>query len=94
MPKVEYYSNNSGGYDWLDYKQWRALLKAGWKLKDFDGPVTARQLKSARPKYAVKQFPSVSDAVLEFEELTGEDANAEGCNCCGPPHTFMVVNNA
>lgn len=28
------------------------------------------------------------EAIRSFERVTGEDASAEGCNCCGPPHSF------
>jgi hypothetical protein len=29
-----------------------------------------------------------TEAVEEFETVTGEDTNAEGCPCCGQPHYF------
>ena len=37
---------------------------------------------------AWKEFPSIEYAIEEFEDLTGQAANAEGCNCCGQPHSF------
>ena len=39
---------------------------------------------------ASKDFPTLKDAILEWEEVTGMDAADEGCNCCGPPHTFST----
>jgi len=42
----------------------------------------------ALARYAYKRFPTIKDALLEFENLTGQDVTAEGCNCCGPPHSF------
>jgi len=27
-------------------------------------------------------------AIKEFEAITGEDADDEGCECCGQPHNF------
>lgn len=41
---------------------------------------------------ASKEFASVEDAIREFESITGQDASAEGCNCCGPPHSFSWIN--
>lgn len=29
-----------------------------------------------------------ADAIRSFEAATGQDASVEGCNCCGPPHSF------
>lgn len=39
-------------------------------------------------KYASKDFPSVVEALKEFEKVTGQDVMNEGCNCCGAPHSF------
>lgn len=39
-------------------------------------------------KCASKEFPTLADAIREFEKVTGQDAMDEGCNCCGPPHSF------
>jgi hypothetical protein len=30
------------------------------------------------------------EAVEEFERLTNSNASDEGCNCCGPPHSFSL----
>lgn len=38
--------------------------------------------------YAFKFFSSPSEAIKEFESLTGLDTTDEGCNCCGAPHSF------
>src|ERR1017187_3464836 len=37
---------------------------------------------------ASKEFNNPADAIPEFESVTGQDASAVGCNCCGPPHSF------
>jgi len=42
----------------------------------------------ALAKRAFKDFPSLKDAMEEFEKITGQDITDEGCNCCGPPHCF------
>jgi hypothetical protein len=39
---------------------------------------------------ASKDFPTLKDAILEWEEVTGMDAADEGCNCCGAPHSFST----
>lgn len=78
MPKIEYSQNNSGGSWWLDDKDWDALQAAGWDV-------------SEKPMRADKDFPSLEDAVAEWERLTGQDSKAEGCECCGRPHYFWAT---
>lgn len=39
-------------------------------------------------KEATKEFQSITDALREFEKITGQSVTDEGCNCCGAPHTF------
>lgn len=55
--------------------------------RDVDKFPTLRRLIE-RPYYAFKPFNNIQEALKEFEELTGEDVTAEGCNCCGAPHSF------
>lgn len=43
----------------------------------------------ARACSAAKKFENPADAIAEFERVTGQVASAEGCNCCGPPHSFQ-----
>ena len=47
-----------------------------------------KYLGSAFRQNAWKRFDSPGDAIREFEKLTGQDVMDEGCNCCGPPHSF------
>ncbi len=42
--------------------------------------------------YASKSFPTLADAVREWEKVTGLDATDEGCNCCGAPHSFNYTS--
>jgi len=94
--RVEYSSNNSGGRDWLTPDNWRALREAGWDVRQFGSfknaddwqPVTWDE--KARAHYAYKDFPTLKDAIVEFEKITGADSTAEGCNCCGAPHQFST----
>lgn len=100
---IEYSTNNSGGSYWLKAKDWKRLAEAGWKLFGFDNFEYDAQGKYVRdedglpkrkgslpdnPHYAFKQFNTIQEALREFEELTGQDVSDEGCNCCGPPHSF------
>ena len=96
---VEYSSNNSGGNWWLSDEDWSALEKAGWKVDWVkDEPAILSSLSKdgrwlgARATRASKECPSLKEAILEFERITGQDASDEGCNCCGPPHSFSAEN--
>ena len=90
---IEYDSNNSGGDWWLKDEDWYNLEKAGWKIdwykdeKDILGKKRERWL-GALARGAEKEFNTPKEAIIEFEKITGQDASAEGCNCCGPPHSF------
>ena len=90
--KVEYSSNNSGGYWWLKDEDWLALEKAGWSVqwaKDKEGYMYNNgRYMGALAKYAEFECESLGEAIKSFEEVTGQDASDEGCNCCGPPHNF------
>lgn len=103
---IEYSHNNSGGGDWLSEEDWLNLEKAGWRTCGFydfvydkygntkydkDGLPELKSI-SDNKKYAYKFFDSLEEAIEEFEEITGENANAEGCNCCGQPHNFNIEN--
>lgn len=99
---VEYSTNNSGGSYWLKNKDWKALANAGWKIFGFDnfvyengnhkpdkdGLPTRKGKVPVQGQYAFKKFNNIQEALAEFEKLTGQDVTAEGCNCCGPPHSF------
>jgi hypothetical protein len=78
--KVTYSSNNSGGNWWLNKEQWEKLKAAGWDI--------SRPSLGAIATDAEKEFNSIEEAIDEFMAITGEDPYAEGCECCGPPHSF------
>jgi len=73
MKTVYFHENNSGGNWWLDSSQYKALEDAGWKVED---------------RHAEKEFNSEEEGVEEWERLTGEDSNTQGCDCCGRPYQF------
>lgn len=107
MKIIEYYSNNSGGIDWLKEREWKSLEDNGWKLFGFDDFIYKygkREIdedglpkrieindKDRRVKYAFKKFESIEKAIEEFENLTNQNADDEGCSCCGKPHNFSEL---
>ena len=93
MVRVEYVSNNSGGRWWLTDEHWHALAAAGWTVdwyKDKESSIFGKGERwlGALASRARKEFETPGDAVREFERLTGRDTTDDGCNCCGPPHSF------
>lgn len=58
---------------------------------------SADEIKSSKDRYsgalassAWKEFPSLKDAIVEWENVVGMEASDEGCNCCGAPHSFSA----
>lgn len=102
---VEYSHNNSGGCDWLNAKDWKKLEKEGWKVFDFDNfkytnkggydfgadGFPRKTKKTIKGHCAFKFFSSIEEAEEEFARITGQDVYAEGCSCCGKPHSFSFV---
>lgn len=101
---IQYDSNNSGGGWWLSDEDWFNLEKAGWVVKWYkDDPyyngTTPKNYSllddggeyrflGALASNAVRYGLSEEDAIAEWESITGENAYAEGCSCCGRPHSF------
>lgn len=79
---VRYSSNNSGGSWWLSDEDWHALEYVGWHVEWRD------RFLGALATAATREGLSFDEAVAEWERITGEDAEAEGCSCCGQPHYF------
>lgn len=101
MGKLEYESNNSGGDWWLMDEDWKKLEKEGWDVewrRDMNSPYSkpdknGRWLGALATK-ASKEFPTAQEGVEEWERITGENASALGCTCCGPPHEFMFTDDS
>lgn len=89
--RVTYSSNNSGGSWWLTDDDWRNLEAAGW---DVQWKKDGERFLGALAMKASKDFGDPADAIAEFERITGQDASAEGCNCCGSPHSFEYTDDA
>lgn len=92
---VKYSHNNSGGYWWLEDEDWYKLEKVGWKIdwykdRESDFGYKDGRFLGALASGAEKEFPTLKDAIIEFEKITGQRASDGGCNCCGPPHNFSA----
>lgn len=98
--KITYYSNNSGGEWWLSDNDWKNLEANGWTVNwlaqdpyyQAGGLDSRGRWLGALAKEASKDFASLDDAINEWEELLGMDANEEGCPCCGQPHRFYEAH--
>jgi len=90
----EYNSNNSGGNWWLSDDDWFKLEKAGWNVrwikddKYFKKFCNGDRWLGALATNATKEFNCLTDAIEEFEKITGQDYYEQGCLCCGKPHTI------
>lgn len=92
---VEYSSNNSGGEWWLTDENWKALEKAGWIVSWSAENEYQKEYCDEEGRYlgalardAKREGLSYDDAIEEWENITGCNADDEGCPCCGPPHSF------
>ena len=90
MITVRYSSNNSGGVWWLSDEDWKNLEAAGWNVQWGEFGVKGYRYMGALAAEATLECTSIEDAVRSFEQVTGQDANAEGCSCCGRPHCFSA----
>ena len=95
--KVVYSSNNSGGSWWLNDADWKALEANGWTVdwynKDhivFSEPNAKGENRflDALATKATIEANSVEDAIEKWTTIIGQDAESEGCSCCGEPHYF------
>lgn len=97
MKLIEYVANNSGGGWWHTEEMLDNLEAAGWSLFRFGGfksgvvPRDKALYMGTTATYARKHFNSVEEAKAEFEDITGMNTDAKGCECCGPPHYFHSV---
>lgn len=82
--RVQYRHNNSGGYDWLTTADWKNLTDAGWVITD-------RNVNHVFT--ADRTGLSLVEAIVEWHRVTGKNPAEEGCNCCGKPHNFILVND-
>lgn len=92
---IVYRSNNSGGSWWLTDANWLALEKAGWNVDWVKDQTDRLFMKAGEDRWlgalatsASKEGTDPDALISEWESITGQDSNAEGCNCCGEPHSF------
>jgi len=57
----------------------------------YDEAALGKRYMGAVATEASKTFPNARSAIDGFEQLTGMNAADEGCNCCGPPHSFTFT---
>lgn len=94
--KVRYSHNNSGGSWWLKDKDWKNLAAEGWVVEWYSdrGSIFGEgdRFLGALASEASKDFPSLREGIVEWERITDQNADDEGCPCCGQPHYFYVVD--
>lgn len=83
MSKVTYSENNSGGFFRLSKDDYEALEKAGWNVRWRDENFLGSDAYEAE-----REGLSLSEAIEEWEKITGQSSNELGCSCCGTPHSF------
>lgn len=96
---VEYTTNNSGGGWWLSDSDWLDLEKAGWEVEWVaEDPYKSKYLDpdgrylGALATSAKRRGLSLRMATAEWQDVTGEDPDSSGCNCCGQPHSFYAYD--
>lgn len=85
--KIRYSSNNSGGSWRLSDKDWEALEKDGWVVEWKD-----ERWLGALATAATLECGGEDEAIRRFEAVTGQYAEGDGCDCCGPPHYFYEAS--
>jgi len=89
--KLEYSSNNSGGSWWLTDDDWYAMEREGWIIEWFDDRFLDSLAGGAYKIVASKE--DATRAILKWEQITGQNAAAQGCSCCGRPHYFYLYDD-
>lgn len=99
---VEYDSNNSGGHWWLSDDDWLKLEADGWAVRwvkdDPNLPLVPSENRwlGALATSATIEVEAYSKSLAEgvakewWEASVMQDADDEGCNCCGNPHNFYA----
>jgi len=77
--------NGTGKVEVRDYSNGRCFCAENFILSFLgkDG-----RYSGALAQTATIECNSVKEALESFEKATGQSATDEGCNCCGPPHSF------
>ena len=89
--KIQYRTNNSGGSYWLNKRHWDALVADGWRIHD--NGYSREPHDATLDCESDGEDESFLEAVTRWERATGMNASDEGCNCCGPPHTFQLADD-
>ena len=89
---LEYSSNNSGGSWWLCDDDWKAMESAGWIVEWKPGGGRWLGALATTASIPAADMDDAKRIVREWEALTNQSAADEGCNCCGKPHYFTLVD--
>lgn len=88
-PSHTHSEDDDHGRKWGNHKHSYSdpLVPAAWSGEDWLGAAATSAVK------VVANADEASAAIGEFERLTKQRASDEGCNCCGPPHSFSLVDD-
>ena len=90
-PSHTHYPSEDYDYDlkWGNHKHKYSdpLVPSTWSGGDWMGAAATSAAK------VVANSDEAFAAVGEFERITKQRASDEGCNCCGPPHSFTLVDD-
>jgi len=84
-------------YCFCNEKDWKDVCK---NKKECEGHRKYNSFEEAKKQedcycvaeYAKKPFDSIEESEDEFLKITGQRASEEGCECCGPPHSFEIID--
>jgi len=76
--------------------EWNGPQDPGAEYPYFSGAGAGKNAEEAEnhrrlgalAKRASLECETPTDALKNFEKVTGMNVSDEGCNCCGPPHSF------
>ncbi len=91
MHTVTLSQNNSGGSFWLSNEDFDNLIADGWVEPEGQTSMFGRVSHDLTLDVPVAdEDAAVTIAKIEFQRVTGQDPDDEGCNCCGPPFYFST----
>lgn len=88
--RQEFAYNEEGDYTFT--KEGLPKVRVVRKSNSFYFSKKEGRMLGALSSNAFKKFKTLKEALEEFENITGQTITDEGCNCCGPPHSFSWDN--
>jgi hypothetical protein len=84
---------------WIQPKGGSSFPGPGRSLETYDNPLQPQTRHDesinwlgCRAESAAKEFETPEEGIKEWEKVTGQNAGAYGCSCCGPPHNFEYTD--